>query len=177
MLANLETAATAAAHIPANDSSPRQVDPTGDSFAGVQMLSETRTRERESALSRILASRLFDVSDAALLLADAEERIVTANQHWTDLSGLETHMIEGRPLGENPVAGASEAIADLVHFARVSGGSVSGSVDNKHVRGYSLGLDARVIPLRDDEGGTASGYLCIIKAAGLGVERGCQAAA
>ncbi len=177
MLANLELAPAATAHFPANDAFPRQTDPPGDSFAGVQMLSEARPKQSASALSRMLASRLFDVSDAALVLADSEERIVSVNQHWTDLSGRETKMIEGRTLGENPVAGASEAIADLVHLARVSGASVSGSVDNKHVRGYSLGLEVRVIPLREDEDTAASGYLCIVKAAGLGAARECRAAA
>jgi len=170
MLANAETAAIAAAHIPANDSFPGPEAPPQDGFARVQMLSDDGRARRGSALSRILASHLFDMTDSALLLTDSEERIVLANQHWTDLSGLEADAIAGRTLGEGPVAGASEAIADLLHLARLSGDSVSGSVENKHVRGYSLGLEARVIPLRDDDGESASGFLCIVKVAGLTAE-------
>lgn len=165
MLANAETVAIAAAHIPANDSFPDHVSPSRDGFAGVQMLSDDGGVRRNAALSRILASHLFDTNDSALLLTDSEERIVLANQHWTDLSGLEADAIAGRTLGEGPVAGASEAIADLLHFARLSGDSVSSNVENKHVRGYSLGLEARVIPLRDDDGENASGFLCIVKVA------------
>ncbi len=170
MLANAETAAIAAAHIPANDSFPGPEEPPRDGFSGVQMLSDGIGTRRGSALSRILASHLFDMTDSALLLTDSEERIVLANQHWTDLSGLKADAIAGRTLSEGPVAGASEAIADLLHLARISGDSVSGSVDNKHVRGYSLGLEARVIPLRDDDTESASGFLCIVKAAGLTAE-------
>ncbi|MCH8182644.1 MAG: PAS domain-containing protein [Proteobacteria bacterium] len=167
MLANAETAAIAAAQIPANDSFPEPEKPSQHGFSGVQMLPDDRKARRGSALSRILASHLFDMTDSALLLTDSEERVVLANQHWTDLSGLEADAIAGRTLGEGPVAGASEAIADLLHLARLSGDPVSGSVENKHVRGYSLGLEARVIPLRDDDGESASGFLCIVKAAGL----------
>lgn len=170
MLANVETAAVAAAHIPANDSFPGPEEPPRDGFAGVQMLSDDSAVRRDTGLSRVLASHLFDMTDSALLLTDSEERIVLANQHWTDLSGLEADAIAGRTLGEGPVAGASEAIADLLHLARISGDSVSGSVHNKHVRGYLLGLEARVIPLRDDDGESASGFLCIVKAAGLTAE-------
>lgn len=167
MLANAQTVAIAATHIPANDSFPGPEEPPRDGFAGVQMLSDDSEARGGSALSRMLASHLFDMTGSALLLTDSEERIVLANQHWTDLSGLEADAIAGRTLGEGPVAGASEAIGDLLHLARISGDSVSGSVENKHVRGYSLGLEARVIPLRDGEGDGASGFLCIVKAAGL----------
>ena len=167
MLASAETATIAAAHIPANDSFPGPEQPPRDVFSGVPMLSDDSDVRRESALSRILASHLLEMTDSALLLADSEERIVLTNQHWTDLSGLEADAIAGRTLSEGPVAGASEAIADLLHLARISGGSVSGSVENKHVRGYSLGLEARVIPLRGNDRERASGFLCIVKAAGL----------
>ncbi len=170
MLANVETAAIAASHIPANDSFPGPDEPPQDGFTGVQMLPDDGEARRGSALSRILASHLFDMTDSALLLTDSEERIVLANQHWTDLSGLEADAIAGRTLGEGPLAGASEAIGDLLHLARLSGDSVSGSVENKHVRGYSLGLEARIIPLHDDDGERASGFLCIVKVAGLAAE-------
>ena len=170
MLANAETAVVAAAQIPANDSFPGPEKPPRDGFSGVQMLSDDGKARRGSALSRILASHLFDMTDSALLLTDSEERIVLANQHWTDLSGLEADAIAGRTLGEGPVAGASEAIADLLHLARLSGDPVSGNVENKHVRGYSLGLEARVIPLHDDDAESASGFLCIVKVAGLSAE-------
>ena len=82
MLASVETVAIAAAHIPANDSFPEAEEPPRDGFAGVQMLSDDREARRDSALSRILASHLFDMTDSALLLTDSEERIVLANQHW-----------------------------------------------------------------------------------------------
>ncbi len=170
MLANVETVEIADAHIPANDSFPDLAEPPGGGFAGVKMLPDGGGARRASVLSRILASHLFDMTDSALLLTDSEERIVLANQHWTDLSGLEADAIAGRTLGEGPVAGASEAIGDLLHLARLSGDPVSGSVENKHVRGYSLGLDARVIPLHDDDGECASGFLCIVKVAGLAAE-------
>ncbi len=170
MLANAETAAPAAPNIPANDLFPEPEEPHRDSFSSVRMLSGGGESRQNASLSRVMASHLFDMTDSALLLVDSQERIVLANQHWTDLSGLESDAIAGRTLGDGPVAGASEAIADLLHLARISDDSVSGSVENKHVRGYCLGLEARVIPLRDDDGKSATGFLCIVKAAGLGDE-------
>lgn len=98
---------------------------------------------------------LFETDDDALLLTDANGRIVNVSSEWVLLCG-------SRTIFANTERGSE--ISDLLHRVRHDGRPRSATIYNHHGRGFQLKLDATIVPVTNDEG-SVTGFLARLRPA------------
>lgn len=94
-----------------------------------------------------LAESLIADSRDALLVVDAEERVVGASPEWLVLCGGRLDQVVGRPFAEVVRAARGSELADLLRRAQSERRPVEALINHRHRRGFALRLAARVTPI------------------------------
>lgn len=107
--------------------------------------------EAEAQQRRLLATAM-EASDQAVVITDAESRIIYVNPAFTRITGYETEEV----LGKNPrfLQGAetSQATRMAMRESLAAGKPVHAEILNYHKDGRPYWLDLSIIPVRDDQG-------------------------
>ncbi len=104
-----------------------------------------------------LVETLFSDSRDALVLFDAGERVIAANEEWHIYCGHESN-VAGRPVNELTAGGAPSEFADVVRRATANCAAIEQPVTLRHLRGFDLKIDLRVAPV-EDASSTVVGYV------------------
>lgn len=125
-------------------------------------MAETMTRELK--VSKEQAERLALVAKRttnAVLITDADRRVIWANDGFTRISGYSFEEAEGRSPGELLQSGSTDSLTVMAMRACLSAGQpFRGEILNRGKSGREYWLDIDIQPLHDEQG-RLSGFMAI----------------